>query len=313
MSSFLSPVSNARYARLALVSGLAFAVSPELLAQTENLEASVAGGLRFEDNLLVDSLDVSSPESDFAAVGNLDLTYQDKVHQNIDLRSGYALEGRRYFQEDDFDLQLHYGYLDLSRDLSGITAGAIVDATYARIGGDALLNKQKLSGYLSDLVTRDLYVRGSLGLENTDFSGQQGRDNKGQRLDVSGYYFLNGTNQYLTMKARYNQRQASDAVFDYNARRISFGYVERTTLADDWPIRVRADWRYEQRRYDKTDPALGVRREDDRTRWRLRMDAPVTDSVTVELKFEHRNYNSDNPALDFDDNRIEVMVEVALL
>ncbi|TGN40409.1 surface lipoprotein assembly modifier [Marinobacter confluentis] len=313
MSSFSSPASNARYARLALVSGLAFAFSPELFAQSDNLEASVAGGLRFEDNLLVDSLDVSSPESDFAAVGNLDLTYRDKVRKNIDLRFGYALEGRRYFQEDDFDLQLHYGYLDLSRDLSGITAGAIVDATYARIGGEALLNKQKLSGYLSDLVTRDLYIRGSLGLENTDFSGQQGRDNKGQRLDASGYYFLNGTNRYLTVSARYNQRQASDSVFDYNARRISFGYVERMTLADDWPIRVRADWRYEKRRYDETDPALGVRREDDRTRWRLRMDAPVSDSVTVELKYEHRNYSSDNPALDFDDNRIEVMLEVALL
>lgn len=280
----------------------------------DNLKLSVASGLRFEDNLVVDSLDVSSPESDFAAVGTLDLTYEDTVGDSTDVRTGYVFEQRRYFNERDFDLQLHYGFLDLSRELSGITAGAVVEASYARLGGESLLNKQKLSGYVADLVTPELYARGSLGLETTNLSSAQGRDNNNQRLDASAFYFLDGTRQYLTLKGRYKQSRADDSVFDYDAQRINVGYVARVTLGNDQPVRLRADWRYEERRYDQADPSLGgAKRHDDRKRWRLRLDTPVNSSVSLQMKVEHRNYNSNKLALDFEDNRIELMVEAALL
>lgn len=343
MSSFFSPGTTVKGSRqnrsLALFTGILLSASPSLYAQItekesddaqsrdslpargravldkvpDNLELSVVGGLRFEDNLVVDSLDVSSPDSDVAAVGGLELAYEDTVGEDTDLRTGYVFEQRRYFNERDFDLQLHYGYADLSRELSGITAGALIDATYARLGGSSLLSKQRLSGYFADLVIPELYARGGLGLETTELSSSPGRDNNSQRVDASAFYFLDGTRQYLTFKARYKQSQADDSVFDYGARRISVGYVERITLGDDRPVRVRADWRYEQRRYDETDPALNARRRDDRARWRLRVDTPVNDSVTLEMKLERRNYDSNNAALDFNDNRIEVMVEIALL
>lgn len=327
-----------RTRHLALFTSFVLSASPSLFAQTaeekvdsppwesllsrgqalldrapDNLELSVAGGLRFEDNLVVDSLDVSSPESDFAAVAGLDLGYETLVGDDADLKAGYVFEQRRYFNERDFDLQLHYGFLDLSREVSGVTAGAVVDATYARLGGSSLLNKQGVSGYVADLVTPALYARGSLGLETTELSSSNGRDNNGQKLDASAFYFMNGTRQYFIAKARYKQSKADNSVFDYGARRISFGYVERVTLGDDRSVRVRADWRYEQRRYDETDPALNARRRDDRSRWRLRLDTPVNESVTLEMKLEHRNYDSNNAALDFTDNRVELMVEVALL
>ena len=340
MISFIMSGSTVHFTRLAVFTSLALSSSPSLHAQAterqndndwsweamlakgqsvldkapDGLALSVGGGLRFEDNLVVDSLDISSTESDFAAVGNLDLTYQNRVGKSTDLRTGYVLEQRRFFTERDFDLQLHYGFLDLSRELSGITAGALVDATHARLGGKSLLNKQKLSGYVADLVTPELYARGSLGLETTDLSSAQGRDNNSQRLDASAFYFLDSTRQYLTFKARYKQSQADDSVLDYGAWRIRVGYVERVTLGNDQPVRIRADWRYEERRYDKRDPALGgIKRRDDRIRWRLRLDTPVNDSVSLQMKLEHRDYNSNNAALDFNDNRFEIMVEVDLI
>jgi hypothetical protein len=336
-----SPGATVQSPRLALLTGLALVASPTVSAQVsetedkadearpwesllargqsildrapDNLELSVGGGLRFEDNLVVDSLDVSSPESDFAAVGTLDLTYEDTVGSSTDLRTGYVFEQRRYFEERDFDLQLHYGFVDLSRELSGITAGILVDATYARLGGESLLTKQKVSGYVADLVTPELYARGGLALETTDLKSAEGRDNNGRRLDASAFYFLDGIRQYLTFKTRFEQSRADDSVFDYSARRISIGYVERVTLGNDRPVRVRADWRYEERRYDETDPSLNARRRDDRMRWRLRLDTPVNDSVSLGMKLEHRDYESNNAALDFNDNRVELMVEVTLL
>lgn len=341
MPSSTLPAATVPFTRLALLTGLALVASPTVNAQVpekeptadearpwesllargqsvldrapDNLELSVGAGLQFEDNLVVDSLDVSSPESDFAAVGSLDLAYEGRVGRSVDLRTGYVFEQRRYFDERDFDLQLHYGFLDLSRELSGVTAGAVVDATYARLGGASLLNKQKVGGYIADLVTPTLYARGGLALETTDLQSARGRDNNGQRLDASAFYFLDGVRQYLTLKTRFEQSSADDPVFDYSGRRISVGYVERVNVDSDQPVRVRADWRYEQRRYDESDPTLGARRRDDRMRWRLRLDTPVNDSVSLAMKLEHRDYESNNAALDFNDNRIELMVEVTLL
>ena len=306
--------------RAALLTSVALSAAPFVHAESliagapENLEVSAGGGLRYEDNLVVESLDVSSAQSDVAAVAKLDLGYdKDEAWGETDLRSGYSLEDRRYFEEKDFNLQVHYGYLDLSREVFDLTAGAMMDATYARVGGSSLLNSQKLTGYVTDLVTRQLYVRGSVGLERTTIEGNEGRDNNGQRLDGSAFYFLDGTEQYLTAKARFSREQADNDVFDYQAERISLGYVQRLGIPEQWPVRVRADWRYEMRRYGEFDPGLGVKRQDFRQRWRLRLDAPVTDAVSLQLKVEHRNYNSNNPALDFDDNRIQMLVDVALI
>ena len=322
MSSSISSRVGVQLTCLTFFTGLALLGSPRLHAQGEsildkapdNLELSIASGLRFEDSLVVDSLDVSSPKSDFAAVGMIDLAYKDTVGDETDIRTGYVFEQRRYRNERDFDLQLHYGFLDLSREVAGITAGSVLEATDARLGGASLLNKKGINGYVADLVATDLYVRAGLGLETTDLSTANQRDSNSQRLDASAFYFLDGTRQYLTLAARYKKSDATDPVFDYDAQRITIGYADRVILGEDQPFRVRADWRYEARRYDEPDPSLGdVRRHDDRQRWRLRLDTPVNDTVSVQMKLEHRRYDSNNRALDFNDNRIELMIEVDLL
>lgn len=279
----------------------------------DNLELSVAGGLHYEDNLVVESIDVVSAEKDVAAVGELDLDYRDDVWNGSQLRTGYSFSQRAFLEEDDFNLQLHYGFLDLSRELSEVTAGAVVDVTYARVGGDALLNKQKISGYLSDLATENLYWRSSLGLEQTDFDRDSGRSNNGQRVDVSGFYFMDGTRQYVTLGYRYAQEQADSSIFDHYGNRLKLGYVKRLNVADDRPVTVRVDWRFEHRRYNEFDPVIDGKRRDYRRRWRVRMETPVSDALTLRLKYEHRNYSSNNDALDFNDNRIEALLELQLL
>lgn len=279
----------------------------------DNLELSVAGGVRFEDNLVVESIDIVSAEKDVALVGELNLDYKDDIWKDTRLRTGYSLSQRLFRQEDEFNLQSHYGFVDLSRNLSEVTAGTVVDIAYASIGGNSLLNKQGISGYLSDLTTENAYWRASAGFDQTHFDRDSGRSNIGQHVDFSGFYFIDGPRQYFTFDYRYNQEQADSSVYDYYFNRIKLGYVRRLTLADNRPVRVRLDWRYELRRYENLDPILNAKRRDDRGRWRIRMDTPISKNVSFQLKYEHRNYSSNNASLDFNDNRIEVLVELQLL
>lgn len=305
------PDRNFSHLIFAVVCG-ATAASPGARAQGD-LELSVAGGLRYEDNLVVESIDVVSAEKDLALVGELDLDYRDEVWSGSQLRSGYRFSQRVFLEEDDFNLQLHYGFADLSRELPEVTAGARVDATYASIGGDSLLDKQVVSGYLSDLATEKFYWRSSLGLEQTGFDRDGGRSNNGQRLDLAGFFFMEGPRQYVTARYRYDQEQADSSVFDYYANQVQFGYVKRMTVAGDQPVRLRLDWRIELRRYENASATLDAKRRDYRRRWRMRVDGPITDALSFQVKFEHRNYSSNNTALDFDDNRIEALLELTLL
>lgn len=279
----------------------------------ENLELSVAGGLHYEDNLVVESIDVVSTENDVALVGELSLDYRARPWNRTQIRTGYAFSQRLFRQQDEFDLQTHYGFIDLNRRLSDVTAGAVAGATYASVAGNPLLDKQGIRGYLSDLATRKIYWRADVGLDQTNIKTSAGRSNTGQRLDLAGFYFIDGPGHYIVLRYRYHQEQADSDLYDYYANRFNPGYVKRFTIAESQPVRIRLDWRYEGRQYQEFDPGLSATRRDDRERWRLRIDTPVNEALSVQLKFEHRNYRSNNAALDFDDNRVEALLELKLL
>jgi len=326
--------ANLKYQRLFLGASLGLIVSPgfsagatdpddsgkaptfwqSLREQTPgNLELSVAGGLHYEDNLVVEAIDVVSAEKDVALAAELNLDFEARPWDGTQVRSGYAFSQRLFRQQDEFDLQTHYGFIDLSRSLYDVTAGAVPSVTYASVGGTSLLEKQAIRGYLSDLATRKIYWRVDVELDRTDIKTSAERSSTGQRLDLAGYYFIDGPGHYFVLRYRHHQEQADSELFDYYADRFNPGYVKRFTIARSQPVRVRLDWRYERRRYQEFDPGLGARRRDDRERWRLRIDTPVNEALSLQLKYEHRNYGSNNPALDFDDNRVEAMLELKLL
>jgi hypothetical protein len=326
--------AHLKYKRLVLGASLGLIVNPGLAAGAvdpdgsgnvpafwqslreqapDNLELSVAGGLHYEDNLVVDSIDVVSTEKDVALTGKLNLDYRARPWNQAQIRSGYAFSQRWFQQQDEFDLQTHYGFIDLSRGVSGVTAGAVVGMTYASVGGNSLLEKQGIGGYLNDLATRKIYWRADVELDQTDIKTSAERSSTGQRLDLAGFYFIDGPGHYFVLRYRYHQEQADSDLFDYHADRFNPGYVKRFTIARSQPVRVRLDWRYERRRYQEFDPGLGARRRDDRERWRLRVDTPINAALSLQLKYEHRTYRSNNPTLDFDDNSIEALLELKLL
>ncbi|TQE99582.1 MAG: hypothetical protein FKY71_07120 [Spiribacter salinus] len=273
----------------------------------------MTGGLHYEDNLVVEAIDVVSTEKDVALAAKLDLDYRASPWRRTQIRSGYAFSQRLFREQDEFDLQTHYGFVNLSRRLFDVTAGAVVDATYAGVGGRSLLEKQGIRGYLSDLATRKIYWRADLGLDQTDIKTTEGRSNTGQQLDLAGFYFIDGPGHYFVFRYRHHQEQADSNLYDYSAHRFNPGYVKRFTVAGSQPVRIRLDWRYERRRYQEFDPGLGAKRRDDRERWRLRMDMPLNEALSLQLKYERRNYRSNKTAVDFDDNRIEALLELKLL
>ena len=94
------------------------------------------------------------------------------------------------------------------------------------------------------------------------------------------------------------------------ASAVDVRWSRRFDWYGDRPVRVRLDWRLEQRDYDSVTPSIGVPRDDDRQRWRARLDFPITQSLTGLVTYQHRSRNSNLASADYDDNRIEAQLEM---
>ena len=287
------------------------AAAPSMSAGDVSL--TVSAGARVEDNLVVEELDRSDSESDVAGVAQADLGYQLDITDADRLKAGYRFEQRSFAERSEFDLQLHYGSVDYSHELGGLRLGANLDATLAKLDQERLLDNRQASIYASGLARPKLFVRAALSFQETDFASASERASESGRFSSAAYYFLDGADEYFNLSYRFEREDAQAGEFDFDAHRISIGYTKRFHLSERQSLRLRADWRFENRDYDNVTPSIGERRDEDRQRWRLRLDAPITKILSVELKYEHRNYSSNLDALDFTDNRIQALLSVQLL
>lgn len=282
---------------------------PNVAPREWPIEISVAAGFQYDDTVTVEELDRSSDIDDFAAVLDLDLNYRKRFDQGTDLRLGYSLAQKSYFDESEFDLQIHNLSLDLKQNFDDFDIGLQSYSVLARLDNDELLSFQHVSPYFTSFLTRRLYLRASYYYRNKDFPDNPDRDGDVHAGDADLYFFLDGTRSYLVAGLRYEDENTRAAQFDFTGQQLELRYSRRLDLYGDRPVRLRLDWRYEDRDYTSITPSIGERRDDRRQRWRARLDLPINSTLTTLLTYQHRSHDSNLASADFDDNRIEVQLE----
>ncbi len=274
------------------------------------VDLSVSAGARYEDNLVVEELDSVSLQSDIARVGSVDLDVSHELEGTGRLGVGYFLEQRRFEQYPGYDLDLHYGYGDVSRKLGPVRWTTRLSGSVADLGGVRLLENRQLGLQLTGLASRTLYLRGELAFKQTDLLRAPERSSDDTRAQLAGYYFLDGTAHYLSANYRFNAKRAEQFRFDYDAHRFGVLYNRRLS---SWAT-LKLDWRYEERQYlsDDSTTASGPRM-DERQRWRGRLEVPIGKRLELELRYERRDYASNLASVDYTDNRLEARFTLELL
>jgi len=274
------------------------------------IDVTLAAGLQYDDLVTVDELDQSLDEGDAAAVLDLDLEYEKRFSQGTDLDIGYSLSQKSYFDLSAFDLQIHNFSLGVKQNFEDFDVGVRSYAVHARLDNEGLLNFQHVSPYVTTFLTERTYLRAGYYYRNKEFPDNPDRDGKVHAGDADFYFFLNGTTNYVVVGYAYEREDARTEEFDFDGQRLSLRWSRRFDWYGDRPVRLRLDWRLERRDYDSFTPSIGVPRDDDRQRWRARFDFPITRSLTGLLSYQHRSHDSNLPAADYDDNRLEAQVEV---
>ena len=276
------------------------------------VQLTLAAGLQYDDNVTVDELDQTSRLSDVAAVFDFDADYKKRFDQGTDLSVGYSLAQRTFFEESEFDLQIHNGKLGLKQNFDNFDIGVDFYTIHARLDRDGLLNIQQLAPYFTTFLSDKLYLRSSYRYQDKSFKSNPDRNAHTHAIDNDLYYFLDSTREYFVAGYRFETEDTRADEFDYNAHQFVVRYTKRWNLYGNRPVRMRLDWRYEKRNFESITPAIGEIRDDDRHRLRARFDIPISKTLTALLKYEYRNHVSNLETVDFTDNRIEAQLQMVL-
>lgn len=275
------------------------------------VEVTLAAGLQYDDLVTVEELDQTVDVADTAAVVDLDVEFEKRFSQGTDLDLGYSLSQKTYFDQSAFDLQIHNFTLAVKQNFEAFDVGVRSYAVHARLDNEGLLNFQHVSPYFTTFLTDRTYLRAGYYYRNKTFPDNPERDGDVNAVDADLYFFLDGTRHYFVVGYSFEREDTDADQFDFDGHRFAVRWSRRFDWYGDRPVRVRLDWRLEQRNHDSTTPSIGQPRDDDHQRWRARFDLPITERVTGLVSYQHRSHDSNLPSADFDDNRVEAQLEMA--
>lgn len=276
------------------------------------LSLSLSGGVLYEDNLILEELDRVSRKPDITMLSSISLGYLSDVTGFDRVKLGYHSEQRQFQNPSSLDLQTQYGFVDYSHNFDGLRIGTIVDTTVADLGDARLLGSHQAGLYGASMAMTKLYVRGGIAYKQTEFSSASRLASETGKVAVDAYYFLQGVDEYIGLSYFFEIEDAQLDRLDYSANSLTLGYSRRLPWFERNAVTLKADWRFQYRQYLFPTPSISAPREDHRHRWRVRLNAPLTNMIDIEVKYEHRNYSSSLESLNLADDRFEVQLVLTL-
>jgi len=280
-------------------------VSEQLNTGNSEFTVELGAGLQYDDNVTVDEIDQATNVGDFAALFDLELEYEHDFGQGTEFTAGYDLTQRAYFDETDFNLQIHSGSIRVKHDFGGYNLGLSGREIYARLGGSGFLNIAQVQPYASGFVTDTLYLRGAYTLRDKAFENREDRDATVHMAALDSYLFMDGASRYLLIGYRFENEDTNAPEFDFDGHNAKVRYSHEFELASQ-DGELNAGWRYEKRNYSNITPSIGVKRDDDRHRLRAGLELFLTDRLTANVEYQYRDYSSNVPAADYTENRVTV-------
>ncbi|NCP00854.1 MAG: hypothetical protein COW29_07620 [Rhodobacterales bacterium CG15_BIG_FIL_POST_REV_8_21_14_020_59_13] len=262
-------------------------------------------GLRYDSDVAVDELDLTSRSADEALRLRARLGYETEIGSETELKLAYGVSQIWYEDFSSFDLQTHTLSAAVSHDLGPARAGLAYRYVHARLDRDGFLDIHRVTPSISGFVAPGLYARAELLYRETDFLGRVDRDSStyGGGLDV--YLFLDGTNQYFSAGYDYADVDATDSQFDYAGHTARLGFAQKFPFGSDRG-QLKLGWRYQSRDYAGVTPSIGQERQDDRHRLRAEVEIPIARRLSLSSRYTFSDYSSNLPTVDYSQSVVDL-------
>jgi len=285
---------------LAILLPVAKAVRGQGEGEAPRTEWSLEAGLGFEydTNVSVDEVDLSSGQSDYATTADLKLGMRHRLTDRTQAAMTYDLSSSNYreFSRVDRVTQILGG--DISTQLGKSSAGLSAYLIDSRLDGEPFLRFVRLSPSLSGFTSQRWFARGAYVYSERDINQRARRNAQTHSAEGDLYYFHRGLRSYFNLGYRYRDEDAVADELDFRAHSLKLRYLRRFDL---WKRQAKAEiaLRYEVRDYLFDEPTIDERRRDDRLRWKLDFEIPVSARLTWQAYYSYGDYVSNLPRADF--------------
>jgi hypothetical protein len=285
----------------------AVAASPASVGQ-ENSDFSLSGsleaGAEYSSNVSVSELETASDSGDTAATvdAGLDLSWQ--ASSRLALNAGYNFSARRYQTVDDFDMDMHLLFADLSYDFDALTVGSSYFYADADLGGRSFLSQHQYSVYAGTLLTDTWYLRGALNFTDKRFPNFDARNADAEGVSIDSFWFFGQGRSNISAGYAFSDEKAQALEFSYRSHTFRLRHTHRFDFAGR-ESQFQAGIRLQERDYRGVTPGVG-RRDDSQQVANASLDVAMSASLAIIGKIEIGNYDSNLDSANYRDNRISL-------
>jgi hypothetical protein len=255
-------------------------------------------GAEYDTNVSVDEVDVTSGEADSAWLVDFELGVNQPLGKHSDLNLNYDFSQATYERFSRVDRQTHILGADIGTDLGKANTGVSAYYINSRLDGEPFLEYLRLSPSLSGFLAKKWFARGAYVYSERTIEDRADRDATTHSGEADLYYFHRGLRSYFNVGYRYRDEDATAARFDFRSHGLKLRYIRRFDLFER-QAKVELAWRFEARRYLSPTPSIGEDREDDRSRWKLDLEVPLTRRLALQTYASYGDYESNLPRADF--------------
>lgn len=260
--------------------------------------AEVGAGIEYDTNVTVDEVDISSGQSDYAGVLELDLGVKHAVTERVQASINYSVTNSDYQTFSRVDRLTQILGSDLSVDLGKGTAGISAFYIDSRLDGDGFLEYLRLSPYVSGFLSQRWFARTAFVRSERRIDNRAVRNADTNTLEADFYYFHRGLRSYFNIGYRYRQENAVADELDFDGHALKLRYIYRWDL---FGRRAKSEiaLRFEDRDYSSDEPTIGEPRQDRRLRWKVDTEVPLTKRLGLQVYGSYGDYTSNLPRADF--------------
>ena len=289
-------ISNSRIAATALA-----LLALPTLADSNKSPFSVSAdiGYEYDSNVSVDELDASIKKSDNRVTADIDLDFKTKLSDKLSFNAGYSFSDRQYEEFDRFDLRMNMLSTGLGYKMGKSSLDAKVFYLDAKLGGEDYLSMESISPSVSHYLTKNIYLRGAYNYYKKDFDQFDQRDADTYSISADSYYFIDGSSHYVAAGYRFKDEDTEADIYDYQSHQYKLRWVKKFPFWNN-NARVQLAYSLEQRDYDDPASAGNTTREDDRHKYALDIQLPLSKQLHIGLIYEYSDYISTLASSEYD-------------
>ncbi len=281
------------------------------VAQTKGddpFSLSLKVGAEYDDNITVESVDLTSRRGDESALLGGAVGYKLINNNNSTLKVGYSFSQSLHFELADFDLQIHGANLTTSTKVNDVTIGVSYFYNNIRLGSNPFLDMHIVNPNFNTLIGNKILLIGGYEYQKQKFKQAILFDrNAGRHSGNARLYFLLGKGRTINVGYKISRHNTVASELIYWAHTIDAGFKLPIDVIEGANIRGR--YRYRQRDYSNINPRLGENRADKRHSVRLSVETPIVNSITGNLEYEYINSKSNLASQNYNSHVISYQLE----